>query len=90
MQLEPVAVEITYGLERIAMYLQEVTEVWQLKWNDTVTYGMQCNLGAIFFLHSIAENQTSLEFCRGPGAKQFNNVNLMIAGTKPFSIQPSQ
>ena len=39
MQLDPVAVEITYGLERIAMYLQGVDEVWQLQWNDTVTYG---------------------------------------------------
>lgn len=39
MPLDPVAVEITYGLERIAMYLQEVNEVWQLQWNDTVTYG---------------------------------------------------
>ena len=39
MQLDPVAVEITYGLERIAMYLQGVDEVWQLQWNNTVTYG---------------------------------------------------
>ena len=39
MQLDPVAVEITYGLERIAMYLQGVDEVWQLQWNDSVTYG---------------------------------------------------
>ncbi|MCZ6631980.1 MAG: glycine--tRNA ligase subunit beta [bacterium] len=37
--VDPVAVEITYGLERIAMYLQDASEVWQLKWNDTVTYG---------------------------------------------------
>jgi glycyl-tRNA synthetase len=37
--LDPVAVEITYGLERIAMYLQDAREVWQLSWNDTVTYG---------------------------------------------------
>jgi glycyl-tRNA synthetase len=39
MPIDPVAVEITYGLERIAMYLQDVKEVWQLQWNDTVTYG---------------------------------------------------
>ena len=39
MPIDPVAVEITYGLERIAMYLQNVREVWQLQWNDTVTYG---------------------------------------------------
>ena len=37
--LDPVSVEITYGLERIAMYLQDAQEVWQLAWNDRVTYG---------------------------------------------------
>ncbi len=36
---EPVAAEITYGLERIAMYLQGVDNVYDLKWNDEVTYG---------------------------------------------------
>lgn len=38
-EVKPVSVEITYGLERIAMYLQEVDSVYDLKWNDTVTYG---------------------------------------------------
>jgi glycyl-tRNA synthetase len=37
--LDTVAVEITYGLERIAMYLQDVQEVWQLRWTDKVSYG---------------------------------------------------
>lgn len=37
--LRPVSVEITYGLERIAMYLQGVETVFDLKWNDRVTYG---------------------------------------------------
>ena len=37
--LDPIPVELTYGLERIAMYLQEAREVWQLRWNDSVTYG---------------------------------------------------
>ncbi len=32
-------VEITYGTERIAMYLQNVENVYELKWNKTVTYG---------------------------------------------------
>ena len=31
--------EITYGLERLAMYLQEVDSVYDLKWNDEITYG---------------------------------------------------
>jgi glycyl-tRNA synthetase alpha chain len=37
--LKPVSVEITYGLERIAMYLQEVDNVYKLKWNDHMLYG---------------------------------------------------
>jgi glycyl-tRNA synthetase alpha chain len=37
--LKPIAAEITYGLERISMYLQDVDSVYKLKWNDTVTYG---------------------------------------------------
>ncbi len=31
--------EITYGLERLAMYIQEVDNVYDLKWNDELTYG---------------------------------------------------
>ncbi|WP_320675039.1 glycine--tRNA ligase subunit alpha [Prochlorococcus sp. MIT 1341] len=35
----PVSIEITYGLERLAMYLQEVESIWSLKWNKIKTYG---------------------------------------------------
>ncbi|HDH08128.1 MAG TPA: glycine--tRNA ligase subunit alpha, partial [Gammaproteobacteria bacterium] len=35
----PVTGEITYGLERIAMYLQGVNNVFDLVWTDDVTYG---------------------------------------------------
>lgn len=31
--------EITYGLERIAMYLQDVDNVFDIKWNKDFTYG---------------------------------------------------
>ncbi len=37
--LHPISVEITYGLERIAMYLQGVDNVYDLKWNDVIKYG---------------------------------------------------
>ncbi len=37
--LKPVSLEITYGLERIAMYLQGVNNVFELKWADGITYG---------------------------------------------------
>ncbi|MDP3285279.1 MAG: glycine--tRNA ligase subunit alpha [Desulfobacterales bacterium] len=38
-ELHPIPVEITYGLERITMYLQGVDNVYDLKWNDVITYG---------------------------------------------------
>ena len=38
-QLDPVSVELTYGLERIVMYLQGVKEVWQIDWDGRHTYG---------------------------------------------------
>jgi glycyl-tRNA synthetase alpha chain len=37
--LFPVSVELTYGLERLAMYIQDVDDYRQLKWNDTLLYG---------------------------------------------------
>jgi len=36
--LKPIAVELTYGLERIAMYLQDVDNVFDLKWTEGVMY----------------------------------------------------
>mgnify|MGYP001079164130 CR=1 FL=1 len=38
-ELSPVSVEITYGLERIAMYLQQIDNVYDLKWNQELRYG---------------------------------------------------
>ncbi|MFA6076210.1 MAG: glycine--tRNA ligase subunit alpha [Negativicutes bacterium] len=35
----PVAVEITIGLERLAMYMQGVENVYDLQWTDGVSYG---------------------------------------------------
>ncbi len=38
-ELFPITVELTYGVERLCMYLQDVDNVYDLKWNDTVKYG---------------------------------------------------
>lgn len=35
----PVAVEITYGLERLASYIQDKENVFELEWVDGITYG---------------------------------------------------
>jgi glycyl-tRNA synthetase alpha chain len=37
--LEPISVELTYGLERIAAFLQGVGNVYEVRWNDKTTYG---------------------------------------------------
>ncbi|MFH1406603.1 MAG: glycine--tRNA ligase subunit alpha [Candidatus Omnitrophota bacterium] len=37
--LEPACAEITYGLERISMFLQDEFNLFNLKWTDKLTYG---------------------------------------------------
>ena len=39
MECRPVSGELTYGLERIAMYIQGVENVYDLQWTDRYTYG---------------------------------------------------
>ena len=36
--LKPISVEITYGLERLSMYLQNVDNVFDLKWTKDINY----------------------------------------------------
>lgn len=43
--LDPVSVEITYGLERIVLALQDVDSFVDIRWNDRITYG-EINLTA--------------------------------------------
>ena len=38
-EVNPVSVELTYGLERLAMYIQDVDDYRDLKWSDSQTYG---------------------------------------------------
>ena len=37
--LDPVSVELTYGLERIVMFLQGTRSVWEIDWDGTHIYG---------------------------------------------------
>jgi glycyl-tRNA synthetase alpha chain len=37
--LEPISVELTYGLERLAAFLQNVNDVYEVRWSKNVTYG---------------------------------------------------
>ncbi|HOE91681.1 MAG TPA: glycine--tRNA ligase subunit alpha, partial [Candidatus Cloacimonadota bacterium] len=38
-EISPISVELTYGLERIAMYIQNVDDFKDIKWNDDTKYG---------------------------------------------------
>jgi glycyl-tRNA synthetase alpha chain len=38
-ELDPISVELTYGLERLAMYLQGVDNVYDLQWVEGISYG---------------------------------------------------
>jgi len=49
--LHPVCGELTYGIERISMYIQEIDNVYDLKWNDKVTYGNVHHKGEVEWSH---------------------------------------
>ena len=38
-EMKPVPVELTYGTERILMFLTGTDDMYELKWNDHLTYG---------------------------------------------------
>jgi glycyl-tRNA synthetase alpha chain len=39
MDLDPISVELTYGIERITAFLQAIGDVYEIRWNDEVSYG---------------------------------------------------
>lgn len=39
LEVKPVAAEVTYGLERLSSYIQDVDSVYDLEWADGVKYG---------------------------------------------------
>lgn len=47
--LHPVCAELTYGIERIATYIQGVDNVYDLQWNNKVKYGAVHHQGEVEF-----------------------------------------
>ncbi len=37
--LEPISVELTYGLERLSSFLQDTDSVYDMRWNEEMSYG---------------------------------------------------
>ena len=62
--VKPVAAEITYGIERIAMYLQGVDSVYDILWGEGVTYGDVHHRGEVeWSIHNFEEADVSLQYC---------------------------
>ena len=56
LEVKPVVLEITYGLERIAMYLQNVDSVFDIKWNNNLKYG------DIYLQNEIEQSKYNFEY----------------------------
>ncbi|MGH7430960.1 MAG: glycine--tRNA ligase subunit alpha, partial [Candidatus Methylomirabilales bacterium] len=61
--LKPVSGELTYGIERIAMYLQGVENVFDLEWVKGVTYGDVHHKGEVeWSIHNFDEADIQLQY----------------------------
>ncbi|MDE2483782.1 MAG: glycine--tRNA ligase subunit alpha [candidate division NC10 bacterium] len=61
--LKPVSAELTYGIERIAMFLQGVDSVYDLTWVKGVTYGDIHHKSEVeWSVHNFEEADVSLQF----------------------------
>jgi glycyl-tRNA synthetase alpha chain len=56
LDVKPVALELTYGLERIAMYLQDKDSVYNVMWNNEIKYG------EIYLQNEIEQSKYNFEF----------------------------
>ena len=60
--LKPIAAELTYGIERIAMFLQGVDSVYALTWVKGVTYGDVHHKGEVeWSIHNFDEADVALQ-----------------------------
>jgi len=81
--LKPVSGEITYGLERITMYLQGVESVYDLKWNEKITYrdvyhANEVQYSAHNFEHADTDMLFKLFDMYENECKRLNGVNLPL------------
>ena len=81
--LKPVSAELTYGIERIAMYIQGVDNVYDLSWNDSITYGDVHHRGEVewsvynFELADIQMLRTYFDMCEAESNRMAGS-NLVL------------
>src|SRR5262249_19844482 len=63
LDLMPVTGELTYGIERLAMYLQNVDNMYDLQWDKNVTYGqIRKTWDAEYWTYQFEELKAELAF----------------------------
>ena len=80
---KPVTGEITYGLERLAMYLQGKDDIYQLDWNSQVSYG------EVFHQNEVEQSTYNFEYANTEQLfKEFdaseNECNQLIENNLPL------
>ncbi|MFN8528047.1 MAG: glycine--tRNA ligase subunit beta [Anaerolineae bacterium] len=73
-ELDPVSVEITYGLERIAIPLQNKNSVWQIEWMRGLSADDALKYGDIFLRSEIEHCKYYFEVADVNGLKQTYDV----------------
>lgn len=75
-ECNPITIEITYGLERIAMHMQKKSNVYDLLWSankfQTITYG------DIFKKHEIEQSQYNFEYA---------NIDLLFEYFEKYMLE---
>ncbi len=72
LDVSPISVELTYGLERLAMYIQGVEDYRELKYNTTTTYG------EIFFQREFEYSHFNFDQA---------NVDILFKGFNEFEAE---
>jgi len=70
----PITGEITYGLERMSMYLQNVESVYDLRYTDTISYG------DVFFQNEVEQSKYAFE--QSNAAKLFEQFTFFESEAK--------
>ncbi len=94
--LDPISVELTYGLDRIAAYLQGVDNVFDVRWSKSVTYAQvrmaeEQQFSAYSFDHAdIASTRKQFDLTEAEAARLLAAYDaLKGAATMRFPVLPA-
>jgi glycyl-tRNA synthetase alpha chain len=90
MDLDPISVELTYGLDRIAAYLQGVDNVFDVRWSNSMTYGQvrlaeEQQFSAYSFDHAdIPSTRKQFDLCESEATRLLNEYEKVPPEVKRY------